>query len=72
MDWDNLGFALTQTDYMYMMKCSRDENFTHSPSAGVLNYGQVGASFNMQTHTVIPIHKYKEALSDWYIFHIFF
>jgi hypothetical protein len=58
MDWDNLGFALTQTDYMYKMKCSRDENFTDgklsrygnielSPSAGVLNYGQVSASFNM-------------------------
>ncbi|XP_078177487.1 branched-chain-amino-acid aminotransferase 3, chloroplastic-like [Carex rostrata] len=51
MDWDNLGFALTQTDYMYEMKCSQDDNFTHgklsrygnielSPSSGVLNYGQ--------------------------------
>ncbi|KAJ4766825.1 Branched-chain-amino-acid aminotransferase [Rhynchospora pubera] len=51
MDWDNLGFALTPTDYMYVMKCSRDGYFTDgmlnrygnielSPSAGVLNYGQ--------------------------------
>ena len=52
MDWDNLGFALTPADYMYVMKCSKDGEFTKgelsrfgniqlSPSAGVLNYGQV-------------------------------
>ncbi|XP_009118270.1 branched-chain-amino-acid aminotransferase 2, chloroplastic-like isoform X2 [Brassica rapa] len=51
MDWDNLGFALTPADYMYVMKCSKDGEFTKgelsrfgniqlSPSAGVLNYGQ--------------------------------
>ncbi|GAV81615.1 Aminotran_4 domain-containing protein [Cephalotus follicularis] len=50
-DWDNLGFGVTPTDYMYTMKCSKDENFQQglltrygnielSPSAGVLNYGQ--------------------------------
>ncbi|XP_055960236.1 branched-chain-amino-acid aminotransferase 2, chloroplastic-like isoform X2 [Mercurialis annua] len=50
-DWDNLGFGLVQTDYMYSMKCSKDEQFEQgqltrygnielSPSAGVLNYGQ--------------------------------
>ncbi|KAH0921163.1 hypothetical protein HID58_021181, partial [Brassica napus] len=51
MDWDNLGFGLTPADYMYVMKCSKDGEFTKgelsrfgniqlSPSAGVLNYGQ--------------------------------
>ncbi|XP_075085854.1 branched-chain amino acid aminotransferase 2, chloroplastic-like [Nicotiana tabacum] len=51
IDWDNLGFSITPTDYMYIMKCSRDENFSKgelqrfgnielSPSAGILNYGQ--------------------------------
>ncbi|KAL2928960.1 Branched-chain-amino-acid aminotransferase 2 chloroplastic [Bienertia sinuspersici] len=51
IDWDSLGFGITPTDYMYMMKCSKDEEFTEgklipygnielSPAAGVLNYGQ--------------------------------
>ncbi|GLT93642.1 hypothetical protein SLE2022_114250 [Rubroshorea leprosula] len=51
VDWDNLGFGLTPADYMFVMKCSKDENFRTgqispfgnvelSPSAGVLNYGQ--------------------------------
>ncbi|KAG7653743.1 Aminotransferase class IV [Arabidopsis suecica] len=51
LDWDNLGFGLTPADYMYVMKCSKDGEFTQgelspygniqlSPSAGVLNYGQ--------------------------------
>ncbi|KAG2260018.1 hypothetical protein Bca52824_079312 [Brassica carinata] len=51
MDWDNLGYALNPADYMYVMKCSKDGEFTEgeltpfgniqlSPSAGVLNYGQ--------------------------------
>ncbi|XP_022132131.1 branched-chain amino acid aminotransferase 1, mitochondrial-like isoform X2 [Momordica charantia] len=51
IDWDSLGFGLMPTDYMYVMKCSKDENFKRgqlsrygnielSPSAGVLNYGQ--------------------------------
>ncbi|XP_060173353.1 branched-chain-amino-acid aminotransferase 2, chloroplastic-like [Lycium barbarum] len=50
-DWDNLGFKLIQTDYMFMMRSSQDGNFEKgqlnhygnielSPSAGVLNYGQ--------------------------------
>ncbi|KAJ8561388.1 hypothetical protein K7X08_027578 [Anisodus acutangulus] len=50
-DWDNLGFKLIQTDYMFMATCSQDGNFEKgklnpygnielSPSAGVLNYGQ--------------------------------
>lgn len=51
IDWDNLGFGICPTDYMYVMKCGRDGNFSKgelqrfgnielSPSSGVLNYGQ--------------------------------
>ncbi|KAG8478467.1 hypothetical protein CXB51_028374 [Gossypium anomalum] len=51
IEWDNLGFGLLPTDYMYMMKCSQGGNFSKgelqrfgnielNPSAGVLNYGQ--------------------------------
>ncbi|GMI82730.1 branched-chain amino acid transferase 2, branched-chain amino acid transaminase 2 [Hibiscus trionum] len=51
VDWDQLGFGLTPTDYMYIMRCSKDEDFKGgrlnryanieiSPSACVLNYGQ--------------------------------
>ncbi|XP_073156731.1 branched-chain-amino-acid aminotransferase 2, chloroplastic isoform X2 [Henckelia pumila] len=51
IDWENLGFGLMPTDYMYTMKCGKDEQFKQgqlsrygnielSPSAGVLNYGQ--------------------------------
>ncbi|KAL5710100.1 branched-chain-amino-acid transaminase [Ranunculus cassubicifolius] len=51
INWDELGFGLVETDYMYVMKCSSDGNFSKgelrkfgnielSPSAGVLNYGQ--------------------------------
>lgn len=54
IDWDNLGFAYVPTDYMYSMKCTRGGSFENgelqrfgnielSPSAGVLNYGQVGS-----------------------------
>ncbi|KAF3654753.1 Branched-chain-amino-acid aminotransferase 5, chloroplastic [Capsicum annuum] len=50
-DWDNLGFKLIQTDYMFMARSSGNGNFQKgklntygnielSPSAGVLNYGQ--------------------------------
>ncbi|GAB4852427.1 hypothetical protein Ancab_016622 [Ancistrocladus abbreviatus] len=52
VDWKDLGFDLKPTDYMYVMKCSEDDGFTNgqlsrygnivlSPSAGVLNYGQL-------------------------------
>ncbi|KAJ4830242.1 Branched-chain-amino-acid aminotransferase, mitochondrial [Turnera subulata] len=51
VDWDNLGFGLMPTDYMYTMTSSKDGHFAKgqlspfgdikmSPSAGVLNYGQ--------------------------------
>lgn len=52
IDWDNIGFAVMPTDYMYSMKCSQDGNFSKgelqrfgnielSPASGILNYGQV-------------------------------
>lgn len=51
LDWDNMGFGLVNTDYMYVMKCSIGESFSKgelvpfgnieiNPAAGVLNYGQ--------------------------------
>ncbi|XP_008785715.1 branched-chain-amino-acid aminotransferase 2, chloroplastic-like isoform X2 [Phoenix dactylifera] len=51
INWDDLGFGLVPTDYMYVMKCSQDDTFSYgevnrygnlelSPSSGVLNYGQ--------------------------------
>ncbi|KAG7943433.1 hypothetical protein I3843_15G038600 [Carya illinoinensis] len=51
VDWDNLGFCMMRTDYMYMTKCTKGECFEQgqlsrygnielSPAAGVLNYGQ--------------------------------
>ncbi|XAR62014.1 Branched-chain-amino-acid transaminase [Bertholletia excelsa] len=49
--WDNLGFGITPTDYMYVTKCFKDGSFAQGqlsrygnlelpPSAGVLNYAQ--------------------------------
>ncbi|KAF0928615.1 hypothetical protein E2562_006055 [Oryza meyeriana var. granulata] len=51
LDWENLGFGIVQTDYMYIAKCGQDGNFSEgemvpfgpialNPSSGVLNYGQ--------------------------------
>uniref|UniRef100_K4AD27 Branched-chain-amino-acid aminotransferase n=1 Tax=Setaria italica TaxID=4555 RepID=K4AD27_SETIT len=51
LDWENLGFGIVQTDYMYVAKCGTDGNFAEgemvpfgpislNPSSGVLNYGQ--------------------------------
>ncbi|KAG5531710.1 hypothetical protein RHGRI_026362 [Rhododendron griersonianum] len=56
IDWDNLGFGIKQTDYMYVTKSTSDgvfERGQHSrfgniglnPSAGVLNYAQVKSFF---------------------------
>lgn len=52
VDWDKLGFGVVQTDYMYVMKCTRGDKFScgeisrygnieMNPASGVLNYGQV-------------------------------
>ncbi|KAK3193186.1 hypothetical protein Dsin_024496 [Dipteronia sinensis] len=50
--WDELGFGLIPTDYMYVMNCSKAENsfsegslvrfgnMEMNPSSGILNYGQ--------------------------------
>ncbi|RDX81209.1 Branched-chain-amino-acid aminotransferase 2, chloroplastic, partial [Mucuna pruriens] len=51
INWDELGFSLVPTDYMYVMKCAKGHKFSQgsilpfgnieiSPSAGILNYGQ--------------------------------
>ncbi|PKA49687.1 Branched-chain-amino-acid aminotransferase 5, chloroplastic [Apostasia shenzhenica] len=51
INWDNIGFSLVPTDFMYIAKSSEDGIFSKgemqyfgpiqlSPSAGVLNYGQ--------------------------------
>lgn len=51
INWDELGFSLVPTDYMYVMKCAKGEKFSQgtlipygnielSPAAGILNYGQ--------------------------------
>ncbi|XP_059447825.1 branched-chain-amino-acid aminotransferase 6-like [Corylus avellana] len=51
INWDELGFGLIPIDYMYVMKCCEEKNFSDgnlipygniemSPSAGILNYGQ--------------------------------
>lgn len=51
IDWDKVGFGLTPTDYMYVMKGTKEEDFVEgqlnpygtiqlSPAAGVLNYAQ--------------------------------
>ncbi|ESQ30468.1 hypothetical protein EUTSA_v10011586mg [Eutrema salsugineum] len=49
--WEELGFALIPTDYMYVAKCKQGESFSTgeiipygdisiSPCSGILNYGQ--------------------------------
>ncbi|XP_010461861.1 PREDICTED: branched-chain-amino-acid aminotransferase 6-like [Camelina sativa] len=49
--WEELGFALTPTDYMYVAKCRQGESFSQgkilpygdisiSPCSPILNYGQ--------------------------------
>ncbi|OMP11621.1 Aminotransferase, class IV [Corchorus capsularis] len=41
VDWDKLGFGLTPTDYMYVMRCSKDQTF----NAGQLTrYGNIELS----------------------------
>lgn len=53
IDWDNMGFGLVETDYMYVAKFTEGDpdfkgqlqkfgNIDVNPAAGVLNYGQVG------------------------------
>ena len=52
IDWENFGFGLRPTDFMYVVKCDSEGkwvkgglqpfgNLEVNPSAAVLNYGQV-------------------------------
>ena len=52
LNWEDIGFGLVPTDYMYIMKSSPDGTFAKgelqhfgpielNPASGVLNYGQV-------------------------------
>ena len=63
IDWDSLTFSLTQTDWMYMVKCKLGDAWTPGkiipygpfeidPAAGVLNYGQ-GIFEGMKAHKTI-------------------
>ena len=60
IDWDSLTFSLTETDWMYMVKCKLGDAWTPGkimpygpfeiyPAAGVLNYGQ-GIFEGMKAH----------------------
>lgn len=61
VNWDELGFGLTKTDYMYVMNCCEDEeifsqgiaipfgNIELCPSSGILNYGQVRKLINFNS-----------------------
>ncbi|KAI5576837.1 hypothetical protein BDE02_09G072100 [Populus trichocarpa] len=51
INWDNVGFGLTPTDFMFLMKCPVGDKYSEghlvpygnleiSPSSSVLNYGQ--------------------------------
>ncbi|KAL6213189.1 hypothetical protein ACLB2K_012636 [Fragaria x ananassa] len=51
LNWDDLSFKVTPTDYIYTMKCNDGDAFSHGyliphgnielcPFAGILNYGQ--------------------------------
>ena len=61
-NWDELGFGLVETDYMYIMNCPHGESFSQgtvtrygnfeiSPAAGIINYGQVFMQIYIHTHT---------------------
>ncbi|KAF3494452.1 hypothetical protein DY000_02054642 [Brassica cretica] len=68
VDWDNLGFGLTPADYMYVMKCSKDGEFTQgelsrfgniqlSPSAGAIYEGtKAYRKENGKLHLFRPDH----------------
>lgn len=81
VDWDNLGFGLVPTDYMYIMKCSKGESFEQgqlihfgniqlSPAAGVLNYGQVSCSWSLFKYSNLKTYKNLnfQIVGKWYVF----
>lgn len=58
VNWDDLSFKVTPTDYIYTMKCNDGDEFSQGyliphgnielcPFAGILNYGQVSKHFNL-------------------------
>ncbi|EEE58645.1 hypothetical protein OsJ_10024 [Oryza sativa Japonica Group] len=52
IDWDNLGFGLTPTDYMYVMRCSLEDGVF---SRGELSrYGNNGAQPLLRRHQLRP------------------
>ncbi|KAG2256737.1 hypothetical protein Bca52824_076031 [Brassica carinata] len=69
VDWDNLGFSLVPTDYMFATKSCREGNFEQgclgrygnmelNPAAGILNYGQAKLQIFIQnTHTKYSYNK---------------
>ncbi|CAG7900015.1 unnamed protein product [Brassica rapa] len=69
VDWDNLGFSLVPTDYMFATKSCREGNFEQgclsrygnmelNPAAGILNYGQAKLQiFIQKTHTKYSYYK---------------
>ncbi|CAN7134478.1 unnamed protein product [Brassica rapa subsp. narinosa] len=69
VDWDNLGFSLVPTDYMFATKSCREGNFEQgclsrygnmelNPAAGILNYGQAKLQiFIQKTHTKYSYNK---------------
>ncbi|KAF2546351.1 hypothetical protein F2Q70_00019685 [Brassica cretica] len=71
VDWDNLGFSLVRTDYMFATRSCREGNFEQgclsrygnielNPAAGILNYGQAKASKLIQkTHNNSSHNKKK-------------
>lgn len=60
VNWEELGFSLTPTDYMYEMKCGPGEccfsegtllpfgNIEMSPCSAILNYGQVRKGYGIE------------------------
>ncbi|KAL6219112.1 hypothetical protein ACLB2K_012318 [Fragaria x ananassa] len=58
VNWDDLSFKVTPTDYIYTMKCNDGDEFSQGyliphgnielcPFAGILNYGQGRAALNL-------------------------
>jgi hypothetical protein len=70
VNWDELGFGIIPTDSMYTMKCSDGDNFSQGhlipygnielcPSAGILNYGQVGRARFVSLVCALLTHSLK-------------
>jgi branched-chain amino acid aminotransferase len=51
LDWDNLGFGLNPADYMYVMKCSKDGEFTQGELSP---YGNIQLSEKSLSRRLVP------------------